>query len=126
MKACKKTSWVALMALWVGVAMAQAGPMGQASAPGPGASAPRMGMGPGGGGMMRGGPRWGADYTPGWALMTPKERDEHREQMRSAKTREECVALRDKHHEQMAARAKEKGMAMPAQPRRDACQGFKP
>ena len=123
MKTSTKTLWVALFALWTGLAAAQAGPGPQASAPG--ASAPRMGMGPGGG-MMRGGPRWGADYTPGWGLMTAKERDEHREQMRAAKTREECVALRDRHHEQMAARAKEKGMAMPAQPRRDACQGFKP
>ena len=34
-------------------------------------------------------------------------------------------ALRDKHREQMLARAKERGVTMPAQPRRDACQGFK-
>lgn len=122
MKASTKTLWVALIALWTGLAAAQGGPAAQAS--GPGASAPRMGMGPGGG-MMRGGPRWGADYTPGWAMMTPKERDEHREQMRAAKTPEECAALRDKHHEQMVARAKERGINMPAQPRRDACQGFK-
>ncbi|TXC65346.1 hypothetical protein FSC37_02195 [Piscinibacter aquaticus] len=50
MKAWKKTSWVALLALWAGMALAQGGPKGQASAPGPGASGPRMGMGPGGGG----------------------------------------------------------------------------
>lgn len=118
----RKAFWVALLALGAGLAVAQGGPGPQASAPG--ASAPRMGMGPGGG-MMRGGPRWGADYTPGWGMMTSKEREEHREQMRSAKTYEECTALRDKHHEQMMARAKERGVAMPAQPRRDACQGYK-
>ena len=122
MKASTKTLWVALIALWTGIAAAQGSAAPQAS--GPGASAPRMGMGPGGG-MMRGGPHWGADYTPGWGMMTPKERDEHRKQMRSAKTYEECTALRDRHHEQMMARAKEKGVHMPAQPRRDACQGLK-
>ena len=122
MNAWTKSLWVALFALWTGLAAAQGGPGPQAS--GPGASAPRMGMGPGGG-MMRGGPRWGSDYTPGWAMMTPKERDEHREQMRAAKTYDECTALRDRHHEQMAARAKERGVTMPARPRRDGCQGLK-
>jgi hypothetical protein len=125
-KTSTKALWVALIALCTGVAAAQGGPGPQAS--GPGASAPRTGPGGGlgpGGGMMRGGSRWGADYTPGWAMMTPQERDQHREQMRSAKTYEECTALRDKHHELMAARAKERGINMPAQPRRDACQGYK-
>jgi hypothetical protein len=123
-KTSMKTLWVALIALWAGLAAAQAGPGPQASAPG--ASAPRMGMGVGpGGGMMRGGPRAGGDYTPGWSMMSPQEREEHRAQMRAAKTHEECAALRDKHHEQMMARAKERGVAMPAQPRRDACQGLK-
>ena len=120
-----------LFALGSSLAMAQGGPGPQGA--GPGASAPRMGMGPGGGmgsgggmrGGMRGGARAGADYTPGWGLMTPQERDEHRTQMRAAKTYEECTALRDKHHEQMTARAKERGVTMPAQPRRDACQGLK-
>ena len=53
------------------------------------------------------------------------ERNEHRTQMRSAKSYDDCVALRDKHREQMLARAKERGITMPAQPRRDACQGLK-
>jgi hypothetical protein len=30
------------------------------------------------------------------------------------------------HRQQMAERAKERGMSMPAQPRRDACAGLKP
>jgi hypothetical protein len=122
MKISTKLLCAALVAAGAGLAGAQTG--GAGPGPAAGASAPRMGMGPGGG-MMRGGPRWGADYTPGWAMMSAKERDEHRAQMRAAKTPEECVALRDKHHEQMAARAKERGITMPAQPRRDACQGMK-
>lgn len=123
MKTSMKLLWMALLTLGASLTMAQGGPGPQAS--GPGASAPRMGMGPGGGMMRGGGPRWGSDTTPGWGMMTPKERDEHRAQMRAAKTQEECVALRDKHHEQMVARAKERGITMPGQPRRDACQGFK-
>lgn len=123
MKRFPSALWVAGLALSVGMAWAQAGggagPGPQAS--GPGASAPRMGMG----GGMRGGPRWGSDYTPGWAMMTPKEREEHREQMRAAKTYEECQALRDKHREQMIARAKERGVNAPMQPRRDGCLGLK-
>jgi hypothetical protein len=77
---------------------------------------------PGGG---RGSARWGSDYTPGWALMTQQERNEHRERMRSMKTYEECNAYQDQHHEQMAARAKERGGKTLAQPRRDACSGLK-
>ena len=133
MKTTMKTSLAALLALAASLAVAQPAPAPQAS--GPAASAPRMGMGPGGGmgmgggrmgaGRMGGAARAGADYTPGWGLMPPAERDEHRTQMRSAKSYEDCVALRDKHREQMLARAKERGITMPAQPRRDACQGFK-
>lgn len=98
------------------------GPMGA----GPAASAPGMGMGmgmgPGGG---RGAARWGSDTTPGWAMMSEQERNEHRERMRSMKTYEECKTYQDQHHEQMAARAKERGGKALAQPRRDACSGLK-
>jgi hypothetical protein len=41
--------------------------------------------------------------------------------MRSMKTYEECKAYQDQHHEQMAARAKERGGKALAMPRRDAC-----
>jgi len=76
----------------------------------------------------RGGPaaRWGSEVTPGWALMTSTERNEHRERMRSMKTHEECKAYMEQHHEQMAARAKERGGKVLAPPRRDACSGLKP
>lgn len=89
---------------------------------GPAASAPGMGMGPGGG---RGAARYGSDYTPGWALMSQQERNEHRDRMRSMKTYEECKIYQDQHHEQMAARAKERGGKALAVPRRDACGSLK-
>jgi Spy/CpxP family protein refolding chaperone len=87
--------------------------------PGPGASAPRGG--PGGPGRMG---RWGSDFTPGWSLMTPAERQEHQARMKSMTDHADCKAYMDEHHEQMAARAKEKGGTMPARPRRDACAGL--
>lgn len=81
------------------------------------------GMGPGGGR----GPHWGANYTHGWAMMSPKERDEHRARMQGAKTYDECKALQQQHRDQMVARARERSASAPlAQPRRDACAGLKP
>lgn len=119
-----------LIAVSTGIAMAQpgggrgqdagAGPMGA----GPTASAPGMGMGMGPGGG-RGAARSGSDTTPGWALMTRQERNEHRDRMRSMKTYEECKSYQDQHHEQMAARAKERGGKALPQPRRDACSGLR-
>lgn len=125
MKSLQTIVLASVVGLSMGVAMAQPGsgkgpgpgPMGA----GPAASAPGMGMGPGGG---RGAARWGSDYTSGWALMTQQERNEHREHMRSMKTYEECKAYQQQHHEQMAARAKERGGKVLAQPRHDACGGL--
>lgn len=107
------------------------GPGPRASGPGPGprgASAPGMGMrmGPGMQSGPRGPGRWGADVTPGWGMMSPKEREEHRARMQAAKSHEECKTVQQQHHEQMAARAKERGVTAPLpQPRRDACAGLK-
>lgn len=81
------------------------------------ASGPGSGRGPGA--------RWGAGVTPGWSLMTDAERTEHRAAMQGMKSYEDCVAYRDKHREQIAARAKEKGVAVPAAPRRDICASLK-
>jgi hypothetical protein len=77
-------------------------------------------------GPMHGrGPHHGSNYTPGWSSMTPQERAEHRKQMRTAKTYDECRKLMDDHHKLMSDRAKEKGNAAPLpQPRRDGCQGL--
>lgn len=130
MKSLRKIVLTSLLALSMGVVLAQPGgvrgpgggqgPMGA----GPAASAPGMGkgMGPAGG---RGAARWGADDTPGWALMTQQERNEHRDRMRAMKTYEECKAYQEQHHEQMAARAKERGGQALPQPRRDPCGSLK-
>jgi hypothetical protein len=75
-------------------------------------------------GAGRGAAQWGADFTPGWTLMNQSERNEHRDRMRSMKTYDECHAYQSQHHEQMTARAKERGGAVPSQPRHDACAGL--
>ena len=107
----------------VSVAWAQGG---AGMGPGPGASAPGMGMGPGMGGGRGPGARAGAADTPGWAMMTPAERSEHMTHMRAMQTLGECKAYVQKHHDEMAARAKERGAKVLAQPRRDPCAGLKP
>jgi hypothetical protein len=94
------------------------------------APAPGPGAGPAPGASQRGpgmgmGPRWGADVTHGWSMMTPQERAEHQSKMQSMKTYDECAAYRDQHHKQMLERAKAKGGTMPDTPRRDACAGLK-
>jgi hypothetical protein len=90
------------------------------------ASGPQMGMGMGGkGGGMHGRMRADANNTSGWSMMTPKEREEHRQHMMDAKSPDECKATMDKHHQQMVERAKERGVKAPGQPRRDMCAGMK-
>lgn len=106
MKSTTRFVCVLAASLLAGAALAQ----GPASGPGPG-------RGPGS--------RWGNGVTPGWAMMSEAERNEHRTAMQGMKTYEDCAAYRDKHREQMAARAKEKGRTMPAEPRRDICAGLK-
>lgn len=117
MNILRLTTACAAMLMAAGMAAAQ-----PASGPGagPGASAPR---GPGGPGHMSGG-RWGSGVTPGWSLMTPQERQQHRDKMRSMTSHDECKAYVDQHHQEMAARAKEKGLDAPRQPRRHACAGL--
>lgn len=105
-----------------GPGAAASAPRGPGMGPGPG---PGMGPGMGPGGRRMGG-RWGADYTPGWSLMTPQERQEHQARMRAMTSHDDCRTYMEQHHRQMSERAKEKGRAMPAQPRRDACATLKP
>lgn len=69
---------------------------------------------------------WGADVTPGWSLMSWKERNEHRKHMRAMKTYDECKTYLDQHHERMAARAKEKGVEPFKPASHDACERLKP
>jgi len=99
----------------------------QPKGPSAGASAPGMGMGGGmGGGGMGGMPRHaGADNTYGWAMMTPQEREAHQKKMMDMMSPGECKAYMDKHHQQMADRASQRGTAPPGQPPRDMCEGLK-
>ena len=53
----------------------------------------------------------------GWQLMTPEERAEHRAKMRAAKTDAEREKIRKDHHDKMKARAKERGVSLPEEPR---------
>ena len=52
----------------------------------------------------------------GSQMMSREERDEYRRRMRSAKTPEERTQIRNEHHDQMVARAKERGITLPAEP----------
>ncbi len=59
-------------------------------------------------------------------MMSRAEHREHRDKMRSFKNDDECKTNVDQHHEQMEARAREKGRTLPAQPRHGPCAGLKP
>ncbi|OIP18803.1 MAG: hypothetical protein AUK53_00800 [Betaproteobacteria bacterium CG2_30_59_46] len=52
----------------------------------------------------------------GSQLMTQEERVAYRARMRGAKTPEEREKIRAEHHEQMRARAKERGVTLPDMP----------
>jgi hypothetical protein len=64
------------------------------------------------GGMMHHGMKFGADNTPGWAMMSRAEHKEHRDKMHGMKTYGECKSYHDEHMNQMEARAKEKGKTL--------------
>lgn len=58
------------------------------------------------------------DATPvyGAQMMTQQEMDEHRAQMRAAKTLEERERIRAEHHQRMVIRSREKGLTLPDEP----------
>ncbi len=68
--------------------------------------------------------RFNQDNAPGWTLMTPTERIEFRNKMRSSTTYDECKATQTAHHTLMQARAAEKGVTLPG-PRNNACEQMK-
>jgi hypothetical protein len=70
---------------------------------------------------------WAANQgnTWGWQLMTPEERIEHQNKMRSFKTYDECKSYQEEHHKQMEARAKEKGVTLPPMGPRYGCDNMK-
>jgi|SRR6266581_6054114 len=91
-----------------------------------------MAQGPGSGpGAGPGGPGKGPDFgfgpsnTSGWSMMSSQERTEHRDKLLNMKTYAECKAYLDEHRKTMEARAKEKGIGMPAGPRADMCERMK-
>lgn len=92
------------------------------AAPGPGASAPGVGMR--GGGPMHGW-RMNKGNTPGWSMMSPEERAEHRNKMMGMKSYEECRAYMDQHHATMVERAKSKGRTPPTHAQHDPCLRLK-
>ncbi len=49
-------------------------------------------------------------------LMSPEERAQHREKMRSMKTEDERKAYQEEQHRKMQERAKEQGLTLPDQP----------
>ena len=119
---------VAAISLWGSCAWAQtkpsaegsAGASSSTSAPSGNASAPAKPK-------ARKSPAWwGSDVTPGWALMSWKERNEHRKKMRSMTNYDDCKAYLTEHHDKMAARAKEKGQLTLPDAKRDGCANLKP
>jgi hypothetical protein len=83
------------------------------------------GTGPGPGRGPGAGPRFGADVTPGWSMMTPEERQAHREKMQSMKDPAQCQAYMAEHQKQMQERAKERGKPFPGPGTGRACEGLK-
>ena len=52
----------------------------------------------------------------GYQMMTPQERNEYRNRMRTATTAEERERIRAEHHAQMVERAKARGLKLPEEP----------
>lgn len=124
MNILRTTLSVILVAASAGVCAQQQAQPGRPCGAASGASAPAQGcVGPGGPGPhMRGGP----DDTSGWSMMSPAERQSHRDRMAGFMTVDECRSYMGRHHDEMVARAKETGQTVPALPRRDACLGMNP
>ena len=96
---------------------AGAGPCGGA---GPGAGGgPCAGNGPCGGA----GPD-GANFTPGFMLMTPEERSTHMAKLHSMKSMTECETYVTEHRAAMVKRAQEQGKPLPAM-RHNPCEMMK-
>jgi hypothetical protein len=57
-----------------------------------------------------------SDQIYGSQLMTKQERIQYRSRLRTAKTAQEREQIRMEHHEQMQARARERGLTLPDMP----------
>lgn len=91
--------------------------------PGPGMGG-GMGMGGMGGGHGMRGMRFDQNNTRGWSLMTPEERTANQIKMRAVKTYDECKLVQTEQRKAMEARAKDKGVTLPA-PRQNGCDNMK-
>ena len=66
--------------------------------------------------------RIGPGNTPGWSLMTPQERAEHRSKMMGFTNYEDCASYLAEHHAMMQERARKQGATLPSEPRPGFCQ----
>lgn len=98
-----------LFALAIASAQAQGPGRGPASGPGRGMQGMRM----------------NGDNTPGWGMMSSRERGAHRARMMGMTDYATCHDYMEQHRAQMVERAKERRRPAPAQPRRDACAPLK-
>ena len=116
----KSITLIALLgaALAMPVMAQQGGGMG--AGPGMQNDTPATGMGQGGRMGGRGGMRFNQSNMAGWTLMTPAERSEQQNKMRTANSYAECKQMQAEHRVTMEARAKEKGVTLPA-PRQNGC-----
>jgi hypothetical protein len=67
-------------------------------------------------------PHVGPEYTPGFDMMSPQERDDYRDRILAAPTRDECRRMRDEQIRVAAQRASVRGMKYVPDPRYDACE----
>ncbi len=67
-------------------------------------------------------PRYGEIYTPGWVMMSKKERAEYAAAMGQLKNRGECVAYMKKHYELMSRRALHRNLPLADHARVDLCK----
>lgn len=66
------------------------------------------------GAFARGPWRASEENTRGWQLMTPEERIAHQAKIRGFTSLAECLAYQAEHHQSMEARARAKGLPLPA------------
>ena len=122
MKTTMNFKSITLIALLAGVLavplLAEAGP-GMGGGMGMQNAGPGAGMGPGAGGGR--GMRFNQNTMAGWSLMTPEERTAMQTRMRASGSVGECQTLQAEHRSLMEARAKEKGVTLPA-PRQNGCE----
>lgn len=65
------------------------------------------------------------ENTRGWQLMSPEERIAHQSKVRGFASLDECRTYQLAHHQQMAERARQQGIALPRDGQ-DICAHLKP